>query len=116
MSGKGYRCTRSIRTKLLRGSSVSIGGDEGLSAADGQIEVLDLRHFAAKQLRGLLEEESRVWAERLDWVPAVLASLDRPFLIERPDELRDLIAALAARLAAAANGRPLGGAAPRGDS
>lgn len=38
-----------------------------MSAADGQIEVLDLRHFAAKQLRGLLEEESRVWAERLDW-------------------------------------------------
>ncbi len=41
-------------------------------------------------------------AQRLDWVPAVLASLDRPFLVERPDELRDLIAALAERLAASA--------------
>ena len=41
-------------------------------------------------------------AERLDWVPAVLASLDRPFVIDRPDELRGLVAALAGRLAASA--------------
>ena len=38
-------------------------------------------------------------AERLDWLPPVLASLDRPFVIERPDELRDLVIALADRLA-----------------
>ncbi len=37
--------------------------------------------------------------ESLDWVPAVLASLDRPFVIEHPPELRALVAALAARLA-----------------
>ena len=43
-------------------------------------------------------------AERLDWVPAVLASLDRPFVIERPDELRGLAVALAERLAASARG------------
>ncbi|MEV0191060.1 YafY family protein [Kitasatospora purpeofusca] len=41
-------------------------------------------------------------AERLDWLPPVLASLDRPFAVERPDELRDLVAALADRLAASA--------------
>jgi predicted DNA-binding transcriptional regulator YafY len=41
-------------------------------------------------------------AERLDWVPAVLASIDRPFVIERPDELRGLVSALAGRLAASA--------------
>jgi predicted DNA-binding transcriptional regulator YafY len=41
-------------------------------------------------------------AERLDWLPPLLASLDQPFLIERPDELRDLIAALAGRLEASA--------------
>jgi predicted DNA-binding transcriptional regulator YafY len=41
-------------------------------------------------------------AERLDWLPPLLASLDRPFAVERPDELRDLIAALASRLATAA--------------
>jgi predicted DNA-binding transcriptional regulator YafY len=41
-------------------------------------------------------------AERLDWLPALLASLDRPFVIERPDELRDLVTALASRLASSA--------------
>lgn len=45
-------------------------------------------------------------AERLDWIPSLLASLDRPFMIERPAELRELVRALAARLAvgAAASG------------
>jgi predicted DNA-binding transcriptional regulator YafY len=41
-------------------------------------------------------------AERLDWVAPLLASLDRPFVIERPDELRDLVIALADRLASCA--------------
>jgi hypothetical protein len=43
-------------------------------------------------------------AERLDWVSAVFASIDRPFVIERPDELRGLAVALAERLAASARG------------
>jgi predicted DNA-binding transcriptional regulator YafY len=55
-------------------------------------------------------------AQRLDWVPPVLASLDRPFLVERPDELRDLIIALADRLAAAAKRKPFDSAAPHSDS
>jgi predicted DNA-binding transcriptional regulator YafY len=40
--------------------------------------------------------------ERLDWLPGVLAALDRPFVVERPAELRDRIGALADRLRAAA--------------
>lgn len=32
-----------------------------------QLEVLDLRHFSARQLRPLLEAEARVWEERLRW-------------------------------------------------
>jgi ribosomal protein S18 acetylase RimI-like enzyme len=32
-----------------------------------QLEVLDLRHFSAKQLRPLLEEEAAVWQHRLRW-------------------------------------------------
>jgi ribosomal protein S18 acetylase RimI-like enzyme len=32
-----------------------------------QIEVLDLRHFSARQLRPLLERESDLWRERLRW-------------------------------------------------
>lgn len=45
-------------------------------------------------------------AHRLDWLPAVLASLDRPFAIERPDELRGLVEAFAERLANSARRRP----------
>ncbi|HET6501730.1 MAG TPA: YafY family protein [Amycolatopsis sp.] len=48
----------------------------------------DTMHWSRVELR----------AERLDWLPAVLASLDLPFVIERPDELRDLVVALAGRL------------------
>jgi len=43
-----------------------------------------------------------IQAERLDWLPGVLASLDLPFVIERPGELRDRVLALADRLAASA--------------
>jgi ribosomal protein S18 acetylase RimI-like enzyme len=32
-----------------------------------QIEVLDLRHFSARQLRPLLEREAEVWRQRLHW-------------------------------------------------
>ncbi|BCJ50355.1 transcriptional regulator [Actinoplanes sp. NBRC 14428] len=45
-------------------------------------------------------------AESLDWLPTVLAALDLPFVIERPDELRDRVLALADRLAASARTRP----------
>ncbi|MEV6564876.1 helix-turn-helix transcriptional regulator [Streptomyces kronopolitis] len=48
-------------------------------------------------------------AERLDWLPPVLAALDRPFVIERPEELRHLVVALADRLASHAT-------APAGDA
>ena len=41
-------------------------------------------------------------AERLDWLPPALAALDRPFVIERPDELRELVVALADRLSGSA--------------
>ncbi|MFI5521776.1 helix-turn-helix transcriptional regulator [Streptomyces platensis] len=37
-------------------------------------------------------------AERLDWLPPALASINRPFVIERPAELRDLVVAFAERL------------------
>jgi ribosomal protein S18 acetylase RimI-like enzyme len=32
-----------------------------------QLEILDLRHFSARQLRLLLETESRIWEQRLRW-------------------------------------------------
>ncbi|RJQ90034.1 helix-turn-helix transcriptional regulator [Amycolatopsis panacis] len=45
-------------------------------------------------------------AERLDWIPPLLAALDSPFVIERPDALRDRVRELAARLAEHAAARP----------
>ncbi|WP_263383324.1 GNAT family N-acetyltransferase [Granulicella arctica] len=32
-----------------------------------QLEILDLRHFSARQLRPLLEHEARTWKQRLRW-------------------------------------------------
>ena len=32
-----------------------------------QLEILDLRHFSAASLRPLLESETRVWSQRLEW-------------------------------------------------
>jgi predicted DNA-binding transcriptional regulator YafY len=43
--------------------------------------------------------------ERLDWVPSVLAGLDRPFVIEEPDELRERVRVLAEQLTAYADAR-----------
>ncbi|RKE18809.1 YafY family protein [Streptomyces sp. TLI_171] len=40
--------------------------------------------------------------DRLDWIPGVLAALDRPFRIDRPTELGGRVRALAARLAESA--------------
>ncbi|MEV6416729.1 WYL domain-containing protein [Kribbella sp. NPDC051718] len=44
------------------------------------------------------------WAERLDWVPALLAGLDLAFVIEEPVELRQRVAELGARLGEWAGG------------
>jgi hypothetical protein len=60
----------------------------------------------------------RLRAERLEWVPSLLAWLDRPFVIEYPDALRDHVHALARRLATSADdvpgtvGRTAGSARP----
>ena len=40
----------------------------------------------------------RLQVERLDWVPSLLAWIDRPFVIEEPAALRDHVQALAERL------------------
>ncbi|MFB4318388.1 hypothetical protein [Actinomadura sp. 21ATH] len=47
-------------------------------------------------------------AERLDWLPGLLASLGRPFAIERPDDLRALVPGLADRLSEGARRPPTG--------
>jgi predicted DNA-binding transcriptional regulator YafY len=71
-----------IRTRLPAGIA-TVAESPSVSGAES-----DPMHWSRVELR----------AERLDWLPAVLASLDLPFVIERPDELRDLVVALAGRL------------------
>jgi predicted DNA-binding transcriptional regulator YafY len=44
----------------------------------------------------------RIRAERLDWVPGILATLELPFVVEEPDALRPGVRALAERLLATA--------------
>jgi predicted DNA-binding transcriptional regulator YafY len=51
-------------------------------------------------------------AESLDWLPPLLAALDRPFVIDGPPELRSLVADFATRLAASAAAAPGTGAVP----
>lgn len=69
-------------------------------------------HASAEQIRarippGLARVEEadqpgwvrlRLHAERLDWIPALLAGLDHPFIVEEPAALRDQVIALARQL------------------
>jgi predicted DNA-binding transcriptional regulator YafY len=71
-----------------------------LPASVASVEESPSAGGADPETEGWLRVELR--AERLDWLPPVLASLDRPFVIERPDDLRGLVIALADRLATSA--------------
>lgn len=51
-------------------------------------------------------------AERLEWVAGTLAMLDSPFIVEYPQALRDVVAALGQRLIKAADVGDVRGAAP----
>ena len=103
----------------------------GIATAPYRYEVTLRVQGAAEQVRALLpagiavvteppsaygaDPETGDWsrvelrADQLDWLPGVLAALDRPFVIERPDELRELVVAFADRLAQSARRSP-----PRG--
>ncbi|MFD8598198.1 helix-turn-helix transcriptional regulator [Kitasatospora sp. NPDC059646] len=64
----------------------------GVASVEERAPVADEDPAAERWLRVELR------AERLDWLPPVLAALDRPFVVERPDELRALVGAFADRL------------------
>jgi predicted DNA-binding transcriptional regulator YafY len=100
----------------------------GLATAPCRHHVILLIQGTAKQIRTVLpasvatvadalptpgeDQQTRRWlrvelrAEQLDWLPPLLASLDLPFSIEQPDELRHAVAALADRLSASARRVP----------
>ncbi|MET7276717.1 YafY family protein [Kribbella sp. NPDC005582] len=70
------------------------------------VEVLQRRLPPGLAVLTPLKNEVRVElrAERLDWVPALLAGLDLPFVIEAPDELHEHVRQLAERLRRIAGG------------
>ncbi|MGY0491195.1 helix-turn-helix transcriptional regulator [Streptomyces sp. WG-D5] len=90
-----------------------------LATAPYRYEVVLRIHGTVEQIRARLPESVAVlsggqsnsaasgaswWhaqlrVQRLDWLPPVLASLDRPFVVERPVELRELVGEFADRLA-----------------
>ncbi|MFJ6252825.1 MULTISPECIES: helix-turn-helix transcriptional regulator [unclassified Streptomyces] len=89
-------------TLLIQGTAEQI--HTRLPAAIAIVETLASPSSADPDNERWRRVELRV--ERLDWLPAILASLDRPFVIERPDELRGLVEALAERLKNSARRSP----------
>jgi predicted DNA-binding transcriptional regulator YafY len=75
---------------------------EGLP--EGLASVVELgpgdEHWQPGSVEGWVRVELR--AERLGWIPPLLAGLGRPFIVDAPEELRDEVRLLADRLAAAA--------------
>jgi predicted DNA-binding transcriptional regulator YafY len=81
-----------------RGAARDTAGDtaRGTAGEAGVDDGDDIGRWSRVELR----------VERLDWLPSVLASLDLPFAVERPAELRTLVAELANRLAQSASRVP----------
>ncbi|MER7180397.1 YafY family protein [Streptomyces hyaluromycini] len=126
-----FRLDRIADARTLPGSFEAPAGPEpaqrvlsGFAAAEYRHEVTLRIHGTAEQIRARLpagvatleehepaadrDRAAERWlrvelrAERLDWLPPLLAALDRPFVIERPAELRTLVTAFADRLASRA--------------
>ncbi|MFJ2952049.1 helix-turn-helix transcriptional regulator [Streptomyces sp. NPDC087226] len=122
-----FRLDRIADARALPGSFEAPAGFDpaqrvlsGFATADYRHQVTLRIHGTVEQIRARLpasvaslednepasgeDHEAERWlrvelrVEQIDWLPAVLASLDRPFVIERPDELRTLVTALAERL------------------
>ncbi|MBP2368227.1 helix-turn-helix transcriptional regulator [Pseudonocardia parietis] len=91
-------------TRVLDGIAAAPRGHEVVVRVRGVAEEVRARLPAGLAVVERLGRESRVTlhAERLDWVPGVLIALDRGFVVERPPELRERLAELAARLVRAA--------------
>ncbi|GAA2461800.1 YafY family protein [Streptomyces mauvecolor] len=123
-----FRLDRIAEARILPGSFVPPAGIDpaqrvlsGLATAPYRHEVTLRIQGTAEQIRARLpaglatleelpsangaDASAGPWfrvelrVERLDWLPGELAALDRPFVIDRPDELRARVAALADRLA-----------------
>ena len=116
---RNFRLDRITAPTLRQGTfDVPAGFDAGRHVVDHladapRTHTVSVRvHASAEQVRAripsglaLLEEADqpgwvrmRIHAERLDWIPALLAGLDHPFIVEEPAALRDRVRALARQL------------------
>ncbi|MFB8752139.1 helix-turn-helix transcriptional regulator [Streptomyces parvulus] len=114
-----FRLDRVAGARILPGTFEPPDGPDPAERVLTSLATAPYRHAVTVWVRGTAEEvrtrlpgsvavvaaEVESWsrveirAERLDWLPGVLASLDLPFAVERPDELRELVAEFANRLA-----------------
>ncbi len=81
--------------------SVRVQGTAGQVSSRLPAGLATVRELTAGRDAGWVRVQLQ--AEQLDWVPSLLAGLNRPFVIERPAALRDHVRALAGRLAACAD-------------
>nr|WP_281373176.1 WYL domain-containing protein [Kineococcus aurantiacus] len=121
-----FRVDRIDAAEVLAGS---FDVPDGFSAADhvrATLSAVPWRHEVSLRVRGTADEVERLFppglattgdaspepgwvrvtfrAERLDWVPGLLAALPVPFVVDGPEALRDLVRSLAARLLGSAGG------------
>ncbi|WP_225955264.1 WYL domain-containing protein [Kibdelosporangium phytohabitans] len=120
-----FRLDRIASARTLPGSFDPPDGPDPAQQVLTGLATAPYRHEVILRIRGTAERihtrlpvgaaivtESPDWsrvelrAQRLDWLPAVLASLDLPFVVEKPDELRGLVEALADRLTQSARRGP----------
>ena len=116
---RNFRLDRITAPTLRQGTfDIPVDFDAGRHVVDGladtpRTHTVSVRVHASVEQVGarvpvglaIIEETSepgwvrmRLHAERLDWIPALLAGLGQPFIVEQPSALRGQIRALAQRL------------------
>lgn len=113
-----FRLDRIVSTRLAEGTFAIPEGFDPAAAVVAGLAETPWRHRVVVRVTGMADEvhrklpwglatvepdgadgvRVRLRAERLDWLPGVLASLDLPFVIEEPAELRDVMRAWLKRL------------------
>ena len=124
-----FRLDRIVGVRLLEGTFTVPTGTDPVQHVIGPLAAAPWRHEVSLRIRAdLAHVRSRIpetlasvttvaadtaaedgWlrvflrAERLEWVAGTLAMLDRPFVIEQPQALHDMVASLGHRLVVAAS-------------
>ena len=115
-----FRLDRVTRIRVAEGTFAPPDGFEPAGAVLASLAETPWRHRVVVRVRGTVDEVRarfpgglatveaaeedwalvRLRAERLDWVPGVLAGLGLPFVVEEPTELRDAVRTWAERIVA----------------